>query len=246
MCIRDRRSSRESDEFFRDRVYGELWAGRRPSLKEISDSLGIETRHLDELDTRLQGEAKTRVLRDVDARIDRQVDADPARDAEFARVLSELRLVKDAWELGELQSACDATTLGFEDCVREWDRALEHGERWIEGTFHRRARAMGNDVGYSSIVGGGSHATTLHWIDNTGALRPGDLILLDMGVELDTLYTADVTRTIPVNGTFTSLQRDLYTLVLHAQKAGIEAVRPGAAFRDPHHAAMRVLSLIHI
>lgn len=236
------RSSRETDEFFRDRQYGELWAGRRPSLGEISASLGIATRHIDELPAVLGDSAKTRVLRGVDARVDREVPRDEARDADLARVLSELRLVKDAWELAELQHACDITTLGFEDSVREWDRVLEFGERWIEGTFFRRARAMGNDIGYDSIVGGGRHATTLHWIDNSGPLVPGELMLLDMGAEASSLYTADVTRTLPINGRFTSLQRELYSIVLEAQQAGIDAVRPGAHFRDPHHAAMTVLA----
>ena len=114
--------------------------------------------------------------------------------------------------------------------MREWDDVLSHGERWIEGTFFRRARAMGNDIGYDSIVGGGRHATTLHWIENSGPITPGELVLLDMGVEGRNLYTADVTRTLPVDGTFTSLQRELYTLVLDAQQAGIEAVRPGVPF----------------
>ncbi len=236
------RSSRETDEFFRDRQYGELWAGRRPSLKEISDSLGLETRHLDDLGERLAGSAKTRVLRGVDHRVDADVAGDRARDQELARVLSELRLVKDAWEVAELQHACDITTLGFEDSVREWDRVLEHGERWIEGTFFRRARTMGNDIGYDSIVGGGRHATTLHWTDNSGPVTPGDLLLLDMGAEASSLYTADVTRTLPVDGRFTPVQRDLYSLVLAAQQAGLDAVRPGAAFRAPHQAAMSVLA----
>jgi Xaa-Pro aminopeptidase len=236
------RSSRDTDEFFRDRQYGELWVGRRPSLREISDSLGLPTRHLDELPAALSGSAKTRVLRGVDAAVDAQVAADEGRDADFARVLSELRLVKDEWELGELQTACDITTLGFEDCVRDWDNAIRHGERWIEGTFFRRARTMGNDIGYDSIVGGGRHATTLHWIENTGPIVPGELVLLDMGAEATSLYTADVTRTLPVDGRFTPLQRDLYTLVLNAQEAGLAAVRPGAPFRGAHHAAMEVLA----
>ncbi len=236
------RSSRDTDEFFRDRQYGELWAGRRPSLREISDSLGVQTRHINDLPSRLSGSAKTRVLRGVDARVDGQVAGDAGRDTEFARVLSELRLVKDEWEIAELQGACDITTLGFEDSVREWDRVLEHGERWVEGTFFRRARAMGNDIGYDSIVGGGRHATTLHWIENSGPITPGDLVLLDMGAEASSLYTADVTRTLPVDGSFTPVQRDLYGLVLEAQQAGLDAVRPGAAFRAPHEAAMTVLA----
>ncbi|MFZ5845890.1 MAG: aminopeptidase P family protein [Actinomycetota bacterium] len=236
------RSSRQTDEFFRDRQYGELWAGRRPSLNEMQASLGIECRHIDDLPSALQASGKTRVLRGVDSRVDSTVTADEGRDQELARVLSEMRLVKDAWELEQLQEACDITTLGFADSVREWDNVLKYGERWIEGTFFRRARAMGNDIGYDSIVGGGRHATTLHWIDNSGPIRPGELVLLDMGVEQSSLYTADVTRTLPIDGTFTPLQRDLYTLVLDAQTAGIEAVRPGAPFLGAHNAAMSVLA----
>jgi Xaa-Pro aminopeptidase len=119
---------------------------------------------------------------------------------------------------------------------------LEYGERWIEGTFFRRARAMGNDIGYDSIVGGGRHATTLHWIDNTGPIIPGELVLLDMGAEASSLYTADVTRTLPISGSFTSLQRDLYDIVLRAQQAGIDAVRPGTDFKSAHNAAMSVIA----
>jgi Xaa-Pro aminopeptidase len=235
------RSSRQSDEFFRDRRYGELWTGRRPSLKEISDSLGVDVRHLGELEERLGGTAKTRLLREVDAYVDRQISTDGARDHDFARVLSEMRLVKDEWEVEQLQEACDITSLGFADCAGEWDDVVRYGERWLEGTFFRRARTMGNDVGYDSIVAGGKHATTLHWTDNSGPVTPGELLLLDMGVEGSNLYTADVTRTLPVDGTFTSVQRDLYSLVLSAQQAGIDAVRPGVSFQAPHEAATRVL-----
>jgi Xaa-Pro aminopeptidase len=236
------RSSRQSDEFFRDRRYGELWVGRRPSLGEISDALGLEVRHLGELEERLEDSAKTRVLREVDSYVDRQVPADTARDHDLARVLSEMRLVKDAWEVEQLQEACDITVLGFADGVREWDNVLTYGERWLEGTFYRRARAMGNELGYDSIVAGGSHATTLHWTENTGPVTPGTMLLLDMGVEGRNLYTADVTRTIPVDGTYTSVQRELYSLVLSAQQAGIDAVRPGVPFQAPHDAAMHVLA----
>jgi len=220
------RSDRDTDEFFRDRQYGELWAGRRPSLKELSDSLGLEVKHIDDLPA-FDDEHKVR---------------DITTDDELARVASEQRLVKDEWEVGELQEACDITTLGFADSAAEWDRVLEFGERWIEGTFFRRARAMGNDIGYDSIVGGGKHATTLHWIDNTGPITPGELVLLDMGVEGRNLYTADVTRTLPVDGRFTPMQRDLYDLVYAAQDAGINAVEPGAPFLAAHDAAMVVLA----
>ena len=236
------RSDRNTDEFFRDRQYGELWAGRRPSLDEISSALGLEVRHIDRLPDVLSGHAKTRVHRGVSSSLDRMVAADDGLDKELARVVSEMRLIKDAWEIGELQEACDITALGFEDSVREWDRVIEFGERWLEGTFFRRARAMGNDIGYDSIVAGGKHATTLHWIENSGPITSGELALLDMGVEGNNLYTADITRTLPVSGTYSPLQRELYDIVLAAQQAGIEAVRPGVPFMAGHEAAMSVLA----
>ncbi|MCW2757774.1 MAG: Xaa-Pro aminopeptidase [Nocardioidaceae bacterium] len=236
------RSPRDTDEFFRDRQYGELWVGRRPSLRETSDSLGIAVRHIDDLAGVLAKPARTRVLRGYDDVVDNTVEPDAVRDAELAKVLSEMRLLKDEWEVAELQGACDTTTLGFEDCVREWDDVLRYGERWIEGTFFRRARAMGNDIGYDSIVGGGRHATTLHWIDNTGPMTPGELVLLDMGAEATSLYTADVTRTLPISGRWTPLQRDLYSLVLDAQEQAIAVVRPGTPIRGGHNKAMEVIA----
>ncbi|WP_237111774.1 aminopeptidase P family protein [Nocardioides sp. WS12] len=237
------RSGRESDEFFRDRQYGALWAGKRPSAEELEAALGLPVRHVNDLATDLAaGGAKTRVHRKVSADVDALVAGDEGRDTELARVVSEMRLVKDDWELAELQAAVDATALGFEDCVREWDQVLVHGERWLEGTFFRRARTMGNDLGYDSIVACGPHATTLHWIENSGPIVPGQLILLDMGVEGANLYTADVTRTIPVSGTFTPLQRELYSLVLEAHEAALAVLKPGAKFLSGHDAAMNVLA----
>ncbi|MFZ2503461.1 MAG: aminopeptidase P family protein [Nocardioides sp.] len=234
------RSGRDTVEFFRDRQYGELWVGRRPSLEEVAEQLQIRCRNIDDLAAILEVGGKTRVLRGVEPRVDALVPLDLTRDGELARVASEMRLIKDDWELGELTRACEATTLGFEDSVRDWDNVLKYGERWLEGTFFRRARAMGNDIGYDSIVAGGRHATVLHWIDNTGTLNPGELALLDMGVEGHHLYTADVTRTLPISGRFSALQRELYDVVLAAQQAGIDAVRPGVPFTAPHHAAMNV------
>jgi Xaa-Pro aminopeptidase len=77
---------------------------------------------------------------------------------------------------------------------------------------------------------------------NDGAVRRGEMLLLDAGVECHNLYTADVTRTMPINGTFSPAQKTIYELVLAAQEAGIAAVRPGVAFMAPHDAAMKVLA----
>jgi Xaa-Pro aminopeptidase len=112
----------------------------------------------------------------------------------------------------------------------------------IEGVFNLRARVEGNDVGYDTIAASGSHATILHWTRNDGAVRRGDLLLLDAGVECQNLYTADVTRTMPVGGTFSPAQRRIYELVLRAQEAGIGAVKPGVPFMAANDAAMKVLA----
>jgi Xaa-Pro aminopeptidase len=233
---------RSTPAFFTDRMYGELWVGPRPTLAATSALLGIEARPLEELPKVLPEGTRARVLRGYDAGIEALVAGGPDEDAELATFLSELRLVKDEHEIGQLQEAVDATVTGFEDVVRAMPAAVESSERWIEGVFGLRARVDGNDVGYGSICAAGSHACILHWTDNDGPVREGELVLLDMGVEGHELYTADVTRTLPVNGTFTDRQREVYLLVYEAQEAAIAACRPGADFLDPHRAAMRVLA----
>jgi Xaa-Pro aminopeptidase len=115
-------------------------------------------------------------------------------------------------------------------------------ERLLEGVFGLRARHDGNAVGYSSIVGGGRHATVLHWVRNDGRTSPGELLLMDMGIENVHYYTADITRTVPVNGTFTALQRQIYSLVYESQQAGLDVIKPDAAYEDVHEACMRVLA----
>jgi Xaa-Pro aminopeptidase len=230
---------RSTPSFFTDRMYGELWVGPRPTLAATSALLGIETRPLEELD-KLAGAA--RVVRGYDPRVEKLFEAEEDKDTELAVFLSEQRLVKDEHEIGQLQDAVDATIAGFEDVVRQLPAAVATSERWIEGVFGLRARVDGNDVGYGSICAAGTHACILHWTENDGEVREGDLVLLDMGVEGNELYTADVTRTLPVNGTFSPRQREVYTLVYEAQEAGIAACRPGADFLAPHKAAMKVLA----
>ncbi|WP_067818132.1 aminopeptidase P family protein [Actinomadura kijaniata] len=240
------RSPRDTGQFYRDRKHGEFWVGRRRSLAETESALQLTAASLEELPKLLGGVTPTRVVRDVDAGVDRLVGehANAAADRELAAFLSELRLVKDGWEIAQLTAAVDHTVAGFTDVVGALPRAMRHprGERLVEGVFNTRARLEGNGVGYETIAAGGAHACVLHWIRNDGPLRDGDLLLLDAGVETDTLYTADVTRTLPVNGRFTDVQRRVYDLVYAAQEAGIAAVRPGARFRDFHQAAMRVIA----
>ena len=238
------RSDRENGEFWLD-GQGELWVGRRHSLTEAEKLLGIPAKDVRELPAALtEATGPVRNVRGHDAGIEAALTdkVTAERDEELRVFVSEARLVKDAFEIAELQKACDITARGFEDVVRVLDKAEATSERYIEGTFFLRARIEGNDIGYGSICAAGPHATTLHWVRNDGAVRSGELLLLDAGVETNDLYTADVTRTLPINGTFTPLQRKIYDAVYEAQEAGIAAVKPGAGFRDFHDAAQRVLT----
>jgi Xaa-Pro aminopeptidase len=183
-------------------------------------------------------------VRGEDSLVDKVVSKRKKKEAELEVFLSEMRLIKDSFEIAELQEAVDATGRGFEDMVKVFDSAIgvRRGERVIEGAFFARARLDGNELGYDSIVASGSHACILHWVRNDGDVLDGDLILIDAGIELDSLYTADITRTFPVNGKFTRAQRDIYDLVWKSQQAGFAACKPGAKFMDITKACHQVLA----
>ncbi len=257
-----------TDGFWRDARHGELWVGRQEPLDDTAARLQVDCRPLGELGGRLADGRPTRMIRGVDAAVDAAVppagaptrgDSRPTAsadagngsaasgtpvdsDGELATAVADLRLVKDEWEIGRLEEAVAATIDGFADVVRALPQALVHGERYLEGVFALRSRVSGNDTGYLPIVAAGDHATILHWSTNNGPVRPGDLLLLDAGVETDTWYTADLTRTLPVDGVFTPAQRRVYELVLAAQEAALAEVRPGAPFRAFHDAAIRVIA----
>jgi Xaa-Pro aminopeptidase len=154
--------------------------------------------------------------------------------------LSETRLIKDEYELKELRSACALSKLAFEDAIRAMRTAKS--EREIEAAFWGRARIEANDVGYLTIAAAGTHACTLHWTRNDGAIKPGNLLLLDAGVECNSLYTADITRTLPVSGRFSAEQRTIYDLVWEAQRVAMEAVEVGNDFIEPGRRAARILA----
>ncbi|WP_159498287.1 aminopeptidase P family protein [Microbacterium sp. 18062] len=219
------RADRTTAEFYSDAAVGEFWIGPRPSLAGVAADLALATAHIDD-------------LRSTDA--DRVV----GDDAELTRAVSELRLVKDDYEIAQLRLAVEVTASGFDDIVRELPRIAAHprGERVVEGVFHLRARSDGNGEGYDTIAASGPHACYLHWTRNDGAVNPGDLILVDAGIEVDSLYTADITRTLPVSGRFTDVQRRVYETVREAADAAFAVARPGVRFREVHAAAMDVIA----
>lgn len=216
-------AGRDTDEFYANAAIGEFWVGRRPTVAEVGAELGLAAADVRDLESR-----------DGDVRLE---------DEGLARDLAEMRLVKDDLEVAELRAAVAATKQGFDDVLTALPRASGHerGERVIEGVFFTRARSEGNELGYSTIAASGPHACILHWTRNDGPVVPGDLVLIDAGVEMPSLYTADITRTIPVSGRFTPAQRRIYDAVLEAADAAHAIARPGIRFRDLHDAAMAVI-----
>ncbi len=250
---------RSSEEFYKDSQYGEFWVGARATLAEMSAMTGLRCDSLDNLADALakdfgEGQVQILVVPQADAAIETQVNAmreaagladATAGDVDLLEALSEIRLVKDEWETGELRKAVAATFSGFDNIIASIPAATKHwrGERVIEGAFGQRAREEGNGIGYDTIAAAGNHANTLHFIDNDGPLVPGELILVDAGVEVDSLYTADITRTLPINGKFSETQAEVYQAVLDAANHALQAAaKPGCRFRDVHAAAMEVIA----
>jgi Xaa-Pro aminopeptidase len=236
---------RETKDFYDDAANGELWVGPRPSLDTRAQVFGVTCRPLTELAARL-GDLGEAMRCGPD---EPELTGLPARnevlaggDRLLAALISEARLIKDAWELTELRRAIDVTIDAYGD-VRTLCRGRSAvGEREVEMAFISRARREGNGPGYHPIAAGGAHATTLHWSSNDGIIPASDLVLLDAGVEVDSLYTGDLTRTWPVGGRFSAIQRQIYGHVLAAEQAAIATLRPGAHYRDYYDASARMLA----
>ena len=220
-------AGKDSDEFFANSAIGEFWVGKRPTLEEISKLLEIETRNLDELEGFLEG-----------------ADTIDLADKDLAQFVSELRLIKDSYEIDQMRQAVASTIRGFEDIVGALPHSvgIPKGERVIETAFFARARLEGNDLGYDTIAAAGKNACVLHWISNDGEVKANELVLVDAGVEMDSLYTADITRTLPVSGKYSKTQREIYLAVLEAADAAFEVAKPGVKFREVHAAAMEVIA----
>jgi Xaa-Pro aminopeptidase len=241
-------SGRDDDSFWQDGAHGELWVGPRPTLTDLSERLGITCVPRDHFDLTLNGPqpGQSLVLRRADPQIDAAVAVAAADDEEWLRAsLAELRLVKDEWEIAQLRAAVELSAAGFADAVQVLRQAAAGapvGEREVEAAFEHRARAGGAGPGYPTIAAAGWHATILHWTRNDGPLRPGELIVVDAGAETETRYTADITRTLPVSGTFTAAQREVYEIVLAAQDAALAEIAPGQPYRAYYRVIAEVLA----
>jgi len=158
----------------------------------------------------------------------------------IGELVDEMRVLKNTWEAERMQKACDITALSLTRVMKQCKAGMYEFEMEavIEGTYLEYGAQM---PGFNSIMGSGPNSTTLHYEPNDRLMEDGDLLLMDVGAEYG-YYTADITRTIPVNGRFTPVQRNIYELVLESQNAAIEQMVPGHLFSDAHDTVKSVIS----
>ncbi len=166
--------------------------------------------------------------------------AAPERVHDVRALVDEMRLVKDERELAVMRRAAAISAAAHRRAMRATRPGRHEYEIEAELLYEFRRRGA-QAPAYAPIVAGGANACVLHYVANDAMLRDGELLLIDAGCELDG-YASDVTRTFPVNGRFSAAQRDLYALVLEAQRAAMASARAGNAWNEPHEAAVRVLA----
>ena len=223
----------------------ETWNGRRPGVEGALAGWPVDEtenrEHLKEnLEKLLDNVENVYHVQGLDTEVDGIVELalhdEPLNPRE---ILDEQRVTKSEREIALMQYSADLAALAHIEAMRECVSGMGewHMQSIIEGCFLYHQ----SEWAYPSIVGSGDNATILHYNENNDAMNDGDLVLIDAGCEIDG-YASDITRTFPVNGKFTDAQRDIYELVLKAQRAGIEACQVGAPWSSMHLATSEVLA----
>lgn len=250
----------ESVLFNRERNFSEeQWTGKRLGQEGACEQLGVDVAYpLATLDTQLPQcfADKTAILypvgrypawdklifdtwKIVKGKI-RQGTNPPESFSDVGLILGEMRLFKSDAELQLMREASRVSVAAHQRAMRACLNATYEYELEAEILYELNRQGVRN-VAYDSIVAGGSNACVLHYTDNNQALRPGDLVLIDAGGEVQN-YAADITRTFPINGRFSPEQKLIYELVLASQKAGKNCIRPGCLWDDVQQAVVGVLT----
>ena len=204
-----------------------------PGLLENRDKVYCNMGRYPEFDQQLMG-----WVNEVRAKTRNGVHA-PGEFVDLDHILHEMRLLKRQDELKHMRRAARISARAHRRAMQACRPGMMEYE--VEAELLYEFRRNGSPFpAYPPIVGGGANACVLHYTENASRLNDGDLLLIDAGAEIDG-YAADITRTFPVNGRYGGEQRAVYELVLAAQKAAIDEVRPGNHWNDPHDTAVRIL-----
>lgn len=236
----------------------ESWNGLRAGVAGAVDRFGADAAHpIGEFQNRLKQRivGKASVGYSLGGAIDEQVlgaikaaggysertgVAAPGTLTDIGAILHEMRLIKSSDEIDALREACRISAIAHNEAMRF--AAPGRSERQVQAAIEYVFAQMDAErIGYGSIVAGGGNAVILHYVENDQPLNDGDLLLIDAGAEYRHL-TADITRTFPVNGTFTAPQRAVYDLVLEAERAVIDLCEPGLPYTEMNTKAIEVLS----
>jgi len=236
----------------------EAWDGPRVGPEGAVEALGMDDAYpISDLDDILPGllEGRTRVYyhfgRDTDfdlkligwvnrVKAHMRLGAEPPHEfLELGHLLHELRLFKSAAEARLMQQSCAIAARAQLAAMRATRPGAREYE--VEAALQFEYRRSNAVAAYEPIVGAGANACVLHYRANDGTLRDGDLLLVDAGAEYG-LYASDITRTWPVNGTYSKEQAALYGIVLDAQAAAMAQARPGRPWIAGHEAAVSVLT----
>src|SRR5271170_1959023 len=236
----------------------ESWDGARAGTEGAVESFGADDAFpIEDIDEILPGllEQRSQIFYsmgthlDFDPRIVSWVNGLRAQSRQGAgglqefvalnHVLDDMRLYKSRAEQVSLRRAAQIAVGAHRRAIRF--ARPGHMEYEVMAEVLHEFRTHNADISYQPIVGGGANACVMHYQDNDQPLRDGDLLLLDAGCEHD-YYASDITRTFPVNGRFTPAQRAVYEVVLDAQLAAIDKVRPGNHWNEPHEAAVRAIT----
>ncbi|MDH5492489.1 MAG: aminopeptidase P family protein [Myxococcales bacterium] len=223
-----------------------LWSGEAPSLEALSRELGCPVLPIDRLEQALEGRspgtiaAPDATTRDWQrAALGRDPGSSPSEaDSKLVEAIVQLRLVHDARAQGGLRRAALATGEAHLEGMRATRVGLS--ERDVRAAMEAALMRRGATTAYASIVT--THGEILHCNTYEHPLRAGDLLLADVGAEVEDGWAGDVTRTWPVSGSFSPTQRDAYALVLEAQRRAIAKVAPGRRYRDVHLEACRAMA----
>ena len=237
----------------------EIWDGRRAGVEGAKSEFGaneafpiaeFESKLADFLDGADVLYYRLGMDRDLDDTIIKEISRmrawnrkpihPPQTIIDSATIVHELRVVKRPEELEIMQAAADIAAEAHVEAMKAARPGMKEYqiEALIEQVFRRHGAAA---PAYTSIVGAGPNATVLHYINNDGDLRDGDLLLVDAGAEYKG-YASDITRTFPINGRYSPAQREIYDLVLKAQMSCVEMVRPGVTHEQLKAHSIEVLT----
>ena len=228
----------------------QVWDGFTMGVEKAKDVCPAnKVLHIDEFERFLEGRLKNRKVHykpvaghscnDIIDEAVKTQSAEVATENDIFEAIIGMRMIKSPLEMEEMRKAIQITSDAHHACMRagkefrheyQFDAEFEYTGK-MQGAMHKA---------FGTIVAAGNHGTCQHYVENAGPVRDTDLVLVDGGF-LWNGYCADITRTFPASGKFSTIQRDLYEIVLASQKAGVESVAPGVTMMEIHNHSAAIL-----